>query len=66
MGGIMWQFLLGFIVAWSLCHAYTHIQVAAECERLGGFFVGKKVYKCVLVEDLKEQGMKHEPETKEN
>ena len=47
----MWQFLLGFIIAWFLCSGYTHYMVAAECERLGGFFVGKKTYKCVLIED---------------
>ncbi|NNH35735.1 hypothetical protein HLH12_09280 [Acinetobacter sp. NIPH 2377] len=46
----MWQFLLGFIVAWVLCSGYTHTMVALECERLGGFFVGKKIYKCIAIE----------------
>ncbi len=46
----MTQFLLGFIIAWFICHTYTHQMIAAECERLGGFFVGKKTYKCVAVE----------------
>lgn len=46
----MWQFLLGFIVAWFICHSYTHIMIANECERLGGFFVGNKTYKCVSIE----------------
>ncbi|QGA11035.1 hypothetical protein GFH30_06365 [Acinetobacter wanghuae] len=47
----MWQFLLGFIIAWVVCCCYTHICVANECERLGGFFVGSKTYKCVVIED---------------
>ncbi|MBJ8477210.1 hypothetical protein [Acinetobacter bereziniae] len=47
----MGEFLLGFIIAWALCHRYTHIMVASECERLGGFFVGSKTYKCILIND---------------
>jgi hypothetical protein len=51
----MWQFLLGFIVAWVVCGWYTHIYVANECERLGGFFVGSKTYKCIEVKKLDEE-----------
>lgn len=29
-----------------------HIMVATECERLGKFFVGKKVYECVLITEI--------------
>lgn len=47
----MGKFLLGFIIAWVLCHRYTHIMIASECERLGGFFVGDKTYKCVAIEN---------------
>lgn len=50
----MWQFLLGFIVAWVTCSWYTHIYVANECDRLGGFFVGKKTYKGVVIEELED------------
>lgn len=46
----MGKFLLGFFIAWLLCHRYTHIMIAAECERLGGFFVDGKTYKCVAIE----------------
>lgn len=35
--------LLCFYAGW----VYAHQTVAAECERLGGFFVGKTIYKCV-------------------
>jgi len=51
----VWQFLLGFIVAWVICSWYTHIYVANECERLGGFFVGSKTYKCIEVKKLDEE-----------
>ncbi|MCX5466530.1 hypothetical protein [Acinetobacter nematophilus] len=51
----MGKFLLGFIIAWALCHRYTHIIVASECERLGGFFVGSKTYKCILISDSETQ-----------
>jgi hypothetical protein len=47
----MGKFLFGFLIAWALCHRYTHIMVAMECERLGGFFVGGKTYKCYAVID---------------
>lgn len=51
----MWQFLLGFIAAWVLCSGYTHTMIALECERLGSFFVGKKVYKCIEVKNPDEK-----------
>lgn len=34
---------LGIYIGW----VYAHAVVAAECRRLGGFFVGKTVFKCV-------------------
>lgn len=45
----MVNFLLGFIIAWFICHIYTHQMIAAECERLGGFFVNSKTYKCTAI-----------------
>ncbi len=39
-------FLIGLIIGWVLCHRYTHIMIATECERLGGFFVNDKTFKC--------------------
>lgn len=51
----MGKFILGFIIAWVLCHRYTHIMIANECERLGGFFVGSKTYKCILISDSEPQ-----------
>ena len=48
----MWQFLIGFLIGWVLSSVYMHTMVALECERLGGFFVGNKIYKCIRVERL--------------
>lgn len=50
----MGKFLLGFVIAWALCHRYTHIMIANECEKLGGFFVGDKTYKCHAIIDFKQ------------
>lgn len=41
--------LLAYYVGWLRAH-YT---VAAECERLGGFYVGSKTFRCVKVEGSK-------------
>lgn len=35
---------LGYQVGWT----DAHTTVAKECDRLGGFYVGKKVYRCEL------------------
>lgn len=38
-----------------LCLVSAHGMVAEECRRLGGFFVGKEVFKCVEIsENIKE------------
>ena len=50
----MGKFLLGFVIAWALCHCYTNIMIANECEKLGGFFVGDKTYKCHAIIDSKQ------------
>lgn len=39
--------LIGLIAGWWLGWGHAHAVVAAECERLGGFFVGNKVFRCV-------------------
>jgi hypothetical protein len=46
-------FIIGFIIAWLWSDSFTHHKIAAECERLGGFFVGSKTYKCYAVIDSK-------------
>ncbi|RKG41431.1 hypothetical protein D9K81_17845 [Acinetobacter chengduensis] len=49
----MVAFIIGFIIAWLWSDSFTHHKIAAECERLGGFFVGSKTYKCYAVIDSK-------------
>lgn len=39
--------IFGAWIGWNA----AHVTVAAECERLGGFFVGKRVFKCVEVKN---------------
>lgn len=38
--------LLAFVAGVAFGWGWAHQTVAAECERLGGFFVGQKVYRC--------------------
>lgn len=45
MSDIAIIFIVGFI-CYHLGWYNAHITVAAECDRLGGFFVGKTVYEC--------------------
>lgn len=37
---------LGWFIGW----VHAHQTVASECRKLGAFYVGKTVYKCVAVE----------------
>ena len=41
--------LLAFYIGW----VRAHYAVAAECQRLGGFYVGSKTFRCTKVEDPK-------------
>lgn len=56
----MYQTLFWVVVAlwigWFWGWRHAHVMVAAECERNGGFFVDKKVFKCVAVEDRNHDG----------
>lgn len=46
-------FLLGLIVGCTIAWIAAHACVASECEKLGGFYVGKKTFKCV---EIKQEG----------
>lgn len=43
--------LIGHLCGW----VNAHKTVETECEKLGGFYVGKKVFKCVKVETPSEE-----------
>ncbi|HEJ6187104.1 TPA: hypothetical protein SL832_005161 [Pseudomonas aeruginosa] len=45
--GLLW---IGWLLGWR----HAHITVAAECERLGAFYVGKTVYRCTAIEPKEE------------
>lgn len=44
----------GLILAYCIGWVRAHLKVAAECERLGGFYVGSKTFRCTKVEDSKQ------------
>ena len=52
MGDVAW-FLIGLGIGLWNGWGSAHLAVAAECRRLGGFFVGKTVFKCVEVIEQK-------------
>jgi hypothetical protein len=46
---ILAALILGYYVGW----ANAHYTVATECDRLGSFFVGKRVFKCTEISEVK-------------
>lgn len=40
--GCLW---IGWLIGWS----HAHQTVAGECRKLGGFYVGKSVFKCTEI-----------------
>lgn len=40
--------LLGLLIGIYIGYGYAHHYVAAECDRLGAFFVEKVVYECAV------------------
>lgn len=44
---------IALVVGIMIGYGYAHIVVAEEIEKLGGFYVGKKVYKGHKVEEEK-------------
>lgn len=51
---ILFVGLLCLLVGYRAGYEIAHMIIARECERLGGFYVGSKTYKCHLI---------HEPDT---
>ena len=55
----MSSFFLTFFIGISLGYAFgwvrAHITVAKECERLGKFFVGKKVFECIKISEIDDE-----------
>jgi len=51
IGAIILVQVLAFLAGKWYGWVQAHRVVATECERLGKFFVGKKVYSCVKIEE---------------
>jgi hypothetical protein len=45
IGAVLAAYQIGYIVA--------HMTVATECRRLGAFYVGKSIFKCIEIKDKK-------------
>lgn len=41
----------GYFIGWGSGWKSAHISIAKECERLGGFFVKNKTFKCTEIKD---------------
>lgn len=52
MTGYILAALIGVAVGFFMGHTYAHNLIAEECSRLGGFFVGRRVFKCERVETV--------------
>lgn len=51
MGWVILAFVIGCLLGYGQGWVSAHHTVAKECERLGSFFAGKKVYRCTEIED---------------
>ena len=47
-----WIAAFSCAVAFFFGYVSAHSDVSTECDRLGGFYVGSTIYKCVKVEKL--------------
>lgn len=43
--------VIGLLIGYSVGWKNAHKTVATECQRLGSFYVGNKVFKCVEIEE---------------
>lgn len=50
MGWFIAGCLIAGVANFWLGYGVAHAEIAKECERLGAFYVGDKVFKCVKVE----------------
>ena len=43
---LMYGLILGWVIGWY----DAHITVGTECKRLGAFYIGSTVFKCIAIE----------------
>lgn len=53
--------ILCLLFGYRLGYEIAHTTIARECERLGGFYVGKKTYKCTTIDEPTEHEEQNEP-----
>nr|CDS55673.1 hypothetical protein SYMBAF_100015 [Serratia symbiotica] len=64
---ILGTFILGSLAVIVILLSYrlgwesAHLEVARECERLGKFYVGKKIFHCNLIRMVNENGNGEKP-----
>ena len=51
MGWVILALIIGGLFGYANGWVSAHRTVATECERLGSFFVGKEVFRCVAIEE---------------
>lgn len=59
MAKVLLALLVGLLIGYFIGYRYAHLVVAAECRRLGGFFVDRAVFKCVEVTGLQPDDHQH-------
>lgn len=55
IGFVLLAVLIAFLLGKSYGWVEAHYTVAQECERLGKFFVGKRIYHCDKITVLEEE-----------
>ncbi len=58
---ILWTIVV-FYIGHKAGYVRAHYVVSQECEKLGKFFVGDKVYECVKITSKKEEATQSEKE----
>lgn len=56
MGKLIIVLGIGLLVGYRLGFEVAQLTVARECERLGGFYVKDKTYRCVEIVELSKAG----------
>lgn len=51
MNAAFWA-IIALLVGYSIGWTQAHYTVATECDRLGSFFVGKRVFKCTEITEV--------------
>lgn len=47
-------FVVALAIGWFCGWVVAHAAIAVDCERLGGFYVGKKVFSCLRIDKEEE------------